>query len=923
MGKSLIIVESPAKTRTLRGFVGPGYEIAASMGHVRDLPPKRLGVDVEHDFAPEYEPLADRKAALAELRKQVKAAAAVYLASDPDREGEAIAWHLAQALKLKEPRRIEFNEITKRAVQHALEHPRDIDMRRVDAQQARRVLDRLVGYKLSPLLWRKLRRNARSAGRVQSVTVKLVCDREREIEAFQPQEHWDIFADLTPGGDDQAFRAKLVAVAGEKAKVGDGERALSIAEDARKQSYEVARIKRADRSLRPAPPFITSTLQQEASARLGMAPRRTMVVAQQLYEGIELGAEGSVGLITYMRTDSTRVAQDAQAEAREYITSSFGAGYVPERPRQFAARKGAQEAHEAIRPTYVAHSPDAVAQYLDRDQLRLYRLIWSRFVASQMADAVLDVMVVDAAGGPYLFRVTGQAVRFAGFMRVYSPLKAQGEEGAEMKLPPLQDGQALTLLNLDMTQKFTQPPPRYTEASLVRVLESKGIGRPSTYAPILGTIRERGYVYLDDEKPKHLRPTDLGLVVTDQLAEHFPRIMNVQFTATVEEQLDRVEQGENDWVQLLREFYGPFAESLARAEENMGAAPVPPAPEVAPTPEATPTLAAPEVAGAPAQPAPETEPPLPFITRKGTVTEDSLGKCATVVDASDLSLLKVGNERGTEYPVGRKAVRRIVSSLKPAPPPPSLAQEASPEVTPRPAAPLEPVQAAPTAARSARMPARETLEKCPQCGKALVVRVGKRGPFMACSGYPECRYTAPVGDDGASPALSQPTDEVCAECGKPMLVRTGRRGPFLGCSGYPECKHTGPLAKEGATGTPDDEGPQAEQARAAQKQCPECGKPMTVRHSRRGAFLGCSGYPTCRHTEPLAAGDRQRPQREPPRPTGETCDQCGKPMVVRGGRRGGFVGCSGYPKCRNTRPIPTSAAGESGPEPAGSAVDDS
>jgi DNA topoisomerase-1 len=794
MGKSLIIVESPAKTRTLRSFVGPGYEIAASMGHVRDLPPKRLGVDVEGDFAPEYEPLADRKAALAKLRKQVKAAAAVYLASDPDREGEAIAWHLAQALKLKEPKRIEFNEITKRAVQAALEHPREIDMRRVNAQQARRVLDRLVGYKLSPLLMRKLRRRTLSAGRVQSVAVKLVCDREREIEAFQPREYWDLFADLTPGGDDQAFRAKLVAVAGEKAKVGDGERALSIAEDARKQSYEVARIKRADRNLRPAPPFITSTLQQEASARLGMAPRRTMMVAQQLYEGMELGAEGSVGLITYMRTDSTRVAQEAQAEARDYIMSSFGADCVPQRPRQFAARKGAQEAHEAIRPTYVAHSPDAVAQYLDRDQLRLYRLIWSRFVASQMADAVLDVMMVDAAGGPYLFRVTGQAVRFAGFMRVYSPLKAQGEEGAGMKLPALDEGQELRLLELETTQKFTQPPPRYTEASLVRVLESKGIGRPSTYAPILGTIRERGYVYLDDEKPKHLRPTDLGFVVTDQLAEHFPRIMNVQFTATVEEQLDRVEQGENEWVQLLREFYGPFAEALAQAEEHMG-------------------------------------------------------------------------------PV--------------------------------------------------RVPARETEEQCPECGKPLVIRTGRRGPFLACTGYPECRYTAPVGDDGASPAPPQPTDEVCAECGKPMLVRTGRRGPFLGCSGYPECKHTRPLAKEGATGTPDDGGPQAEQARAAQKQCPECGKPMTVRHSRRGAFLGCSGYPTCRHTEPLAAGDGQRPRREPPRPTGETCDQCGKPMVVRGGKRGGFAGCSGYPKCRNTRPLPESAAGESGPEPAGSAVDDS
>jgi len=769
MAKSLIIVESPAKTRTLGSFVGRGYDIAASMGHVRDLPPSKLGVDIEHDFAPDYEPLAERKGTLANLRKQVKAAEAVYLASDPDREGEAIAWHLAQALKLKDPRRIEFNEITRGAVQHALKHPRGIDMRRVDAQQARRILDRLVGYQLSPLLWRKLGRRTLSAGRVQSVAVKLACDREREIEAFQPQEYWDIFAHLTPVTEEYPFRAKLVEIDGAKGKVDNGEQAASIADDARKQSYRVARVKRSDNSRRPLPPFITSTLQQDASVRLGMSPRRTMALAQQLYEGLEIGDEGPVGLITYMRTDSTRVAQEAQAEARAYISAQFGDNCLPERPRQFAARKGAQEAHEAIRPTSVSRTPDAVAQYLDPDQLRLYRLIWSRFIASQMANAVLDVMVVDAVGGPYLFRVTGQAVKFAGFMRVYSPSKA-AEEGAEIKLPVLQEGQELRLLDLETVQKFTEPPPRYTEASLVRVLEAKGIGRPSTYAPILATIRDRGYVYLDDEKPKHLRPTDLGFVVTDQLAEHFPRIMDVQFTARVEEQLDRVEQGENDWVQLLREFYGPFAEALSEAEERMGA----------------------------------------------------------------------------------------------------------------------------------------TEEKCPECGKPLVIRTGKHGPFLACSGYPECRYTAPVGGKDESKPEPQPTDEVCAECGKPMLLRTGRHGPFLGCSGYPECKHTRPPKAQGvgeeageASGDPAQAG-----AQAPQKDCPECGKPMLARRSRRGPFLGCSGYPTCRHTEPLAAGDRQRQKRAPPRPAGETCDQCGQPMVIRAGKRGEFMGCSGYPKCRNTRPAP-------------------
>jgi DNA topoisomerase-1 len=560
---------------------------------------------------------------------------------------------------------------------------------------------------------------------VQSVAVRLVCDREREIEAFKPQEYWDIFADLTPGGEEQAFRAKLVEVQGAKAKVENGEQAAAIAADARTQAYHVARVKRSDNPRRPLPPFITSTLQQEASARLGMAPRRTMMVAQQLYEGLELGAEGSVGLITYMRTDSTRVAQEAQADARAYVADTFGGDYLPERPRQFAARKGAQEAHEAIRPTEVARHPDAIAQHLDRDQLRLYRLIWSRFLASQMADAVLDVMVVDAAGGRYLFRVTGQAVKFPGFMRVYSPSKAQAEEGGEINLPAVQEGQALELIGVETAQKFTQPPPRYTEASLVRALEAKGIGRPSTYAPILATIRDRGYVYLDERR---LRPTDLGYIVTDQLSAHFPRIMDVGFTADVEEQLDQVEQGKSDWVQLLRDFYGPFAESLGRAEEHMGAV---------------------------------------------------------------------------------------------------------------------------------RLPARETEEKCPQCEKPLLIRVGRHGPFLACSGYPQCRYTRPVAEP--------------------------------------------------------NEGSEGDASAAPTRQCPECGEPLVVRRSRRGPFLGCSGYPKCRHVEPLAGGAARRSAKEPPQPTGEACDKCGKPMVMRSGRRGRFAGCSGYPKCRNTRPLAESQAGDTTP----------
>ena len=804
MGKSLIIVESPAKTRTLKSFVGPGFDIAASMGHVRDLPPRKLGVDVEHDFTPEYELLADRKATITQLRGKVKAADVVYLASDPDREGEAIAWHLMQALKIKDPKRIEFNEITRRAVQQALEHPRDIDLQRVNAQQARRVLDRLVGYKLSPLLMRKLRRRTLSAGRVQSVAVRLVCDREREIEAFVPREYWDIFAHLTPLDQEQPFRAKLVTVDGAKAAIDNGERAGTVAADARTHSYRVARVRRSEKKRSPLPPYITSTLQQEAFNRLGMSPRRTMAVAQQLYEGLELGAEGSVGLITYMRTDSTRVAAEAQTETREYVTNSFGPDYVPERTRHFAARKGAQEAHEAIRPTTPSRDPDALSTYLNRDQLRLYRLIWSRFVASQMADAVLDVMVADTAGGPYVFRVTGQAITFPGFMRVYAPAKAKDGEGEEIKLPPLHEGQELRLLDIETAQKFTQPPPRYTEASLVRTLESKDIGRPSTYAPILATIRDRGYVYLDG---KYLRPTDLGFVVTDQLTAHFPRIMDVAFTANIEEQLDRVEQGQQNWVELLRQFYGPFEESLERAEEEMRAMPMP----VRETDEKCPECG------------------KPLVVRTG----------------------KRGPFRAcTGFPECRYS------------------------------APVE-------GQENARPAAEPTDLTCPECGQAVVKRVGRRGPFLACTGYPKCRYTAPVaGEAGGRPA-PEPTDEKCPECGQALVKRVGRRGPFLACTGFPKCRYTATVATE------PGERPAVE---PTDEKCPECGKPMVRRTGRRGPFLGCSGYPACRHTQPLAGQDESA---EPEK----SCPRCGKPLAQRHGSRGPFLGCTGYPECDHTEPV--------------------
>jgi len=567
MSKSLIIVESPAKTKTLKNFLGPEFDVQASMGHVRDLPKSTLGVDVKNGFRPHYVTIPERREIIKKLSAAAKNADLVYLASDPDREGEAIAWHLCQALKLKNARRVRFNEITKTAVLEGLKNSDDIDLRLVNAQQARRVLDRLVGYMLSPLLWRKVKRNL-SAGRVQSVAVRLICDREREIQAFVPEEYWTITATLTPRAEEHPFAAKLVQRDGEKLKISSQDEADAVLKALEGAEYIVKTVKKTQKRRNPPAPFITSTLQQEASRKLGFATKRTMLVAQQLYEGVELGPEGAVGLITYMRTDSTRVAAEAQAEARRYIEETFGKEYLPSAARQ-VVRKGAQDAHEAIRPTSVYRHPDQIKQYLSSDQYKLYKLIWQRFVASQMSAAVFDVVTVDIAAREFIFRATGSTVKFPGFMKVYiegkdDPSAITDEE--QPPLPEMNEGDILDLIKLTPEQHFTQPPPRYTEATLVKALEEKGIGRPSTYAQIISTIQERKYVKLVD---KTFRPTELGFIVTDQLVKHFPEIMDVQFTASVESKLDKVEEGTLDWVALLNEFYGPFEEDVREAQENM------------------------------------------------------------------------------------------------------------------------------------------------------------------------------------------------------------------------------------------------------------------------------------------------------------------------------------------------------------------
>ncbi len=673
--KRLVIVESPAKAKTIEKFLGRGYAVRASLGHVRDLPKRRLGVDVQHDFAPSYVVPKEKKEIVKELTQQARQASELLLATDPDREGEAIAWHLTQAIekatkdKPLRARRIVFHEITRSAVQEALRHPREIDLNLVKAQQARRVIDRLVGYKLSPLLWRKVKKGL-SAGRVQSVAVRLVVEREREIEAFVPEEYWTIEALLRKQehGTRAAhgahsghrrrdeFTALLIERNGERLEIKDEASASALVEALRRATYRVAGVRRREVSRAPAPPFITSTLQQEAGRRLGFTAKRTMTVAQQLYEGLNVPGEGHVGLITYMRTDSTQIAREAQDEVRRVIAARFGAEFVPAEPRVYKTKaKGAQEAHEAIRPTSSARAPEQLRGHLTADQYRLYNLIWKRFVASQMENAVYDTTTVDVeavvdSGGQtdrYLLRASGSVLKFAGFLKVLDTGDEDEEEARKRLLPELEAGEPLDLAALTPEQHFTQPPPRYTEATLIKALEEQGIGRPSTYAPILSTIQDRGYV---EKVDKTLRPTELGTIVNDLLVEHFPDVVDVGFTAQIEEHLDQVAEGATDWVPVVKEFYDPFAQTLDQAQSLM---------------------------------------------------------------------------------------ERV-----------EIADEPSDET-------------------------------CELCGRPMVIKLGRFGRFLACSGFPECRNTR---------ALLSKIGVDCPQCGGDLVERKTRSGrTFYGCSNYPTC----------------------------------------------------------------------------------------------------------------------------------------
>ncbi|MHC4548886.1 MAG: type I DNA topoisomerase [Planctomycetota bacterium] len=704
--KALVIVESPAKARTIGKYLGRGYVVRHSLGHVRDLPKSRLGVDIDHAFTPKYLKLRDRKQVLVDIQKALKGCDTVYLATDPDREGEAIAWHLKEALKLpdRSVRRITTNEITRRGVRHALENPRVIDANLVNAQQARRILDRIVGYKLSPLLWEKVARNL-SAGRVQSVAVLLVVDREREIRAFTPEEFWKISQLLRADGGE--FTVQLKTRDGEAYEPGNETEAMQVVGHLEASRWRVALVDQKRKSDRPPPPYKTSTLQQAAANALRFPARRTMRVAQQLYEGIALGEEGHVGLITYMRTDSFNVSQEAMREVRELIPATFGESYLPEKPHFYKARKGAQEAHEAIRPTRALRTPEQVKPHLDKDQHRLYELIWKRFVASQMAPAVFDVtdVTVEAwpEGGPvYELRCQGKVSVFDGYQRLV------GNRNGDVVLPPLTKGAKVVPVGpAGAEQNFTKPPPRFTEATLVRRLEKDGIGRPSTYASIISTIQDRGYVYQEERK---FHASELGELVTDMLRPYFPEILDVTFTAGLESRLDDIEEGDADWVAVLSDFYEPFAVDIEKAQEGMR--------NLRQEPE-------------------KAERKCPTCSKEMVFRWRGASKYLACVDYPECRTTIALNRDGTEK------VREVTEHKCP--------KCGSPMI-------LRSGRFGKFLACSAYPDCRSTMsvdkegnpilpekwpEPCPECGREMIVRRGRRGRFVACTGYPECKKTVP------------------------------------------------------------------------------------------------------------------------------------------------------------------------------------
>ena len=753
MAKNLVIVESPAKAKTIGKYLGKQYLVKASLGHVKDLPKKDLSVDVDNAFKPVYEVIEGKKKLMAELKQAAKGVDNVYLAADPDREGEAICFHLQEELEDRKngPKifRVMFNEITKSAIQKAFEKPSAVNLHLVDAQQARRVLDRLVGYKISPLLWDKVRRGL-SAGRVQTVALRLIVDREREIRAFQKREYWTIDVSLLAKKPPQ-LSARLSKKNGENAEIADETGAKAIVDTLDGAAYVVKSVANREKRRNPVPPFITSTLQQEASRKLRFSVKRTMILAQKLYEGVELGQdEGSVGLISYMRTDSTRVSNDALDEVRAMIATRYGAEYRPAAPNVYKSKKDAQDAHEAVRPTSSLRTPESVAKFLPEDEMKLYRLIWMRFVASQMTPAVFDQTTIDVEakgkdGAIYVFRATGSVPKFDGFLKVYEEGKDQKDEDDDelkQKLPVVAQGETLRFKSIDPEQHFTEPPPRFNEATLVKELEADGVGRPSTYASILSTIQEREYVRKEGGK---FIPNELGMVVTDLLLESFNDLFDVTYTARMEAELDDIEEGKTDWRMAMGDFYDRFQKDLEHAALNMT------------------------------------------------------------------------NIKRMEVP---------------------------------------------------------TDFICDKCGKPMVIKWGRHGKFVACTGYPECTSTRELPDADAGDVSEQDAAEHCDNCGRPMVLKKGRFGQFLACTGYPECKTTKQL---GAQQKPQDV--------PLDEKCPQCGNQLVHKHGRFGEFTACSNYPTCKYIKQKTIGVK--------------CPNCSEGEIIeRRSKRGKtFYGCNRYPDC--------------------------
>jgi len=826
LSKGLVIVESPAKAKTIQKYLGKGFSVEASLGHVKDLPKSTLGVDTSNDFETDYVVIPGKEKVVAKLKKLAASADAIYLAPDPDREGEAIAAHLAfeleengakkkKAKKAKKgeppvpPRiqRVTFNEITKRAVQAAFEHPRAIDQNLVDAQQARRVLDRLVGYQVSPLLWDKVRRGL-SAGRVQTVALRLIVEREREIKAFEKKEYWTIDAHLA-AGKPPAFDARFLGKGEEKIEVTNGEEAEKIRVALEKADWVVRSVDKKERRRNAAPPFTTSKLQQDSSRKLRFSVKRTMMIAQRLYEGVELGEEGSVGLITYMRTDSTRVAPEAIQEVREYVGTEYGPTYLPETPNTFKEKKEAQGAHEAIRPTSAMRHPDQVKQYLKEDEFKVYKLIWQRFVASQINPAVFDQTTVDidakSGNEVFWFRVTGSVLKFDGFLRVYEESKeGKDEEDEELKhkLPALEAGQKLTLRELKPEQHFTEPPPRYNEASLVKELEERGIGRPSTYAAILSTIQERQYVQKLGGK---FVPTEIGLVVTDLLVENFQDIFDVQYTARLEAELDEIEEGKEKWQDTMAEFYKKFQKDLKYAEKHME-----------------------------------------NIKRMEKPTDEKCEKCGAPL------VIKWG-KHGSFY---------ACSTYDKEDPNTCTFTKENPINLPD----LDSADMQETGAAE---------EYCENCGRVMVLKRGRFGQFMACTGYPDCKTTRRLDQGKKVPDI--PLDELCPKCGRNMMIRHGRYGEFTTCSGYPDCKYV----KQNYIGV----------------KCPDCKEgDLVEKRARKGnTFYGCGNYPKCKFTSAH-------------KPIAEKCPSCGSEYLVEKNLKAGPVIACPNKECDYERPAPTPEA---------------